>query len=88
VRAQVACLHGRPSSTRVLVAADVAALVAAGLAVALWPALVPGALAVAVLVGLHRLGVRRPVPRPAILGLRQTVAGLALVVVTAVGVHA
>jgi hypothetical protein len=87
VRAQVARLHGRPSSPGVLAAADVAALVAAGVAVAAWPALVPGALAVAALVGLHRLGARRPVPPPAVLGVRQIVAGLALVAVTAIGVR-
>jgi hypothetical protein len=87
VRAQIARLHGRPSSPRVLVAADVAAVAAAVGAVPLWPALVPGALAVAALVGLHRIGTRRPVPPPKVLGMRQTLAGLAVVVVTAVGAH-
>jgi hypothetical protein len=88
VRAQIARLHGRPPSARMLLAADVAALAAAGVAVALWPALVAGALAVAVTVALHRLGARRPVPRPAVIGVRQLVAGLVVVAVTALGVLA
>ena len=88
VRAQVARLHGRASSAAVLAAADLVALVAAGVAVALWPALLAGAVAVASLVGLHRLGGRRSVPPAAVIGVRQAVAGLALVAVTAIGVHA
>jgi hypothetical protein len=88
VRAQVARLHRRASSAAVLAVADLVALVAAAVAVAVWPALLAGALAVAALVGLHRLGARRSVPPAVVIGVRQAVAGLALVAVTAIGVHA
>ncbi len=88
VRAQVGRLHGRIPSAPVLLAADVAALVAAGAAVGASRSLAAGALAVAATVALHRLGARRPVPPPAVIGVRQLVAGLAVVAVTALGVHA
>lgn len=89
VRAQIARLHGRPVSGRALRTADLAALAGAGIAaVAVDPALVPGALAVAGAVGLHRWEDRRPVPPAKVIGLRQMALGLAVVAITAAGLRA
>jgi hypothetical protein len=50
--------------------------------------LVAGTLAVAVVVAVQRLTARGPLPRPAVLGMRQMAMGLAVVVATAVGMLA
>ena len=86
VRAQIARLHGRTRATRGLVVADMVALGVAVAAAALDRSVVPGAIAVAAIVVLQRISARGPVPRAAILGARQVVAGLVVVVATAVGV--
>lgn len=56
-------------------------------AVALDHRALAGAIGLAVLALVHVVAVRRPVPAPKVIGLRQMALGLALVAVTAVGVH-
>lgn len=87
VRAQVARLHGRPTDPRVLVASDAACLVIAATAVVLEPAVVGGAVVIGAALVYQRISARRPVPRPAVLGMRQMLLGLAVVAVTAISVH-
>jgi len=87
VRAQIARLHQRPVSARVLLVGDLAALATATVAAAIEPTLVPGALALVVVVVVHRLGTRAPVPPAKVIGLRQMAMGLVVVAVTAAGVH-
>ncbi len=88
VRAQVAVLHDRPSDARELIVADLAAVAAALLAVAIDPQLTAGALAIGGVIVFQRLSARRPVPRAAVLGARQTVLGATVVAITALGVLA
>lgn len=87
VRSLVARIHGRTTPTVATLVGDVAALVAVAVAVRLDAALLPGALAVAVVVAVQRVMARRPLPPAKVLGIRQLVLGLAVVAVTAVGVH-
>jgi len=85
-RAQIARLHGRMHATRELVVADVVALGVAVGAAWLDQSVTPGAITIAAIVVLQRISARGPVPRAAILGARQVVAGLVVVVATALGV--
>ena len=64
------------------------AIVAAALAVGLDRDLAAGALAIVAVVAIQRLTARGPVPRPAVLGIRQMAMGFGVVVVTALGVLA
>ena len=86
VRAQIALLHERPSPGSALVVADIAALVVAAAAVALDHALAAGAVAVVAVVIYQRVSSRAPLPRAVVLGIRQMVLGLVVVLVTAAGV--
>ena len=88
VRAQVAMLHDRSTDARELIVADLSAVAAAALAVVVDPQLTAGALAIAGVIVFQRVSARRPVPRAAVLGARQTVLGATVVVVTALGVLA
>jgi len=88
VRDLIARLHGRSVQARVTLVADGAALAGALAAAWLDRGLVAGAVAVAVVVAVQRLAARGPVPRPAVLGMRQMAMGFAVVVVTAIGVLA
>jgi hypothetical protein len=86
VRAQVDRLHGRLASPVPGVVGDSVALVLAAVTTALHPPLVLGSVAVIGLVVIGRVTLARP-PRPAkVLGVRQMVLGLALVLATALGV--
>lgn len=87
VRDRVARLHGRPGPASTLVVADVTAVATAAVAVALDGALAAGAAAVVAVVVVQRLGAGAPVPPPKVLGLRQMALGLAVVAVTAAGIH-
>ena len=87
VRAQIARLHGRPTSARALLASDALCVVLAATAVALEPAVVGGAVVIAAALAYQRVSARRPVPRPAVLGVRQMLLGLAVVAATAISVH-
>lgn len=86
VRAQIAKLHQRSTSARTLVVADAAALVFAALAVSIDTSVAAGALAVVAVVVGQRVTARRPAPAK-VVGIRQTVLGLAVVAVTAIGIH-
>jgi hypothetical protein len=87
VRAQIARLHHRPTAPGTLLAVDAVALLAAAVAVVLEPSVVGGAAAVLAIVVVQRLTARGPVPRPAVLGIRQLALGLAVVAATAIGVQ-
>jgi hypothetical protein len=86
VRAQIGRLHHRPTAPAQLLAVDAAALAAAAVAVSLEPSVVAGAVAVLAIVVIQRITARGPVPRPAVLGMRQLALGLTVVAATAVGV--
>lgn len=86
VRDQIARLHGRPASPAILLAADGIALVAVLAAVILDPAVTAGAVAVVAVIVFQRLTANRAVP-PKVIGIRQTILGLAVVVATALGIH-
>jgi YwiC-like protein len=88
VRDQVARLHPRPTSPVSLVIADAAALLVAAGAAIVDTELIAGAVAIAVVVAAQRLAALRPASRATVLGLRQMVLGLVVVLVTAVGVLA
>jgi hypothetical protein len=86
VRAQIARLHRRPSSPWTLVVADAAAVAAVAVAVALTAGAAIGAVTVVLLVAVEWLLDRTDAPAT-IIGIRQTVFGLVVVVATAVGLH-
>jgi hypothetical protein len=88
VREQIARLHERPTAPAITVLADLAAVALAVAAVIVDHRLLVGALAVATLVAAQRLTAIRPVPRAVVLGVRQTLFGLAVVIATALGVLA
>lgn len=85
VRLQIARLHGRPPEAHAATAGNAVAIVLAASAFVLDAALVAGTLAVGLIVVVQQLALRRPVPRPVVLGTRQMAMGLGLVLVTAVG---
>lgn len=86
VRDQVVRLHGRSTDGRAAALGDVVALATAALAVALTPALAAGAVGVVGIVGLQRVLDTRPLPRVAVIGVRQMLMGFALVALTAAGI--
>ncbi len=86
VRAQIARLHEHPDRASTLVIADVVAVVVAATAVGLDRSLLAGAVAIAGVIVFQRVSARSPLPRAVVLGVRQTVLGLVVVLVTAVGV--
>ena len=88
VRAQIARLHQRPAQAGAASAGDLAAVVLAAGAVAFDRSLVAGAAAVLVLIAIQRHADGRPVPRPVVVGMRQTAMGIGVVLVTAIGVLA
>ncbi len=88
VRTQIARIHGRPLDTAQATAGDLAALLAAAAAVWLDTRLIAGALAVVAVVILQRMSGRRPVPRPAVIGMRQMAMGFGVVIFAALGVLA
>ena len=86
VRAQILRMHGRPAARRTLVVADAAAVAAVVAAVVLDRSLFAGAIAVCVVIGIERV-TDRTVAAPKVIGVRQMVLGLAVVVSAAAGVH-
>jgi hypothetical protein len=86
VRDQVGRLHGRSGHPRRIVAADLGAAALAIGAVAIERSAAAGAIAVVTAIVAQRALAMRPIPRAVVLGLRQTVLGLFVVIVTAVGV--
>lgn len=88
VRGLIARLHGRPERVATTFVADCVAVTLAAAAVAGDRALVTGAISVIVVVVIQRVTARRPLPRVAVLGIRQMLLGLAVVLATAAGVLA
>lgn len=88
VRDQIARLHGRPQHPKEAAIADGAAIAMVAVAVWLDRGLAAGAVAVAAVVAIQRIGERRPAPRPAAIGFRQMAMGWGVVAGTAIGVLA
>jgi hypothetical protein len=86
VRAQIALLRGRFEPRWTTTVGDGAAVVLAAAAVALDTHLLAGAIAVAGVVVAQSVAEHRLTPRPTVIGIHQTLLGLAVVVATAVGV--
>jgi hypothetical protein len=86
VRQQIAALHRRATSTIALVATDAAALVLAGIAVACTRAYLVGAASIAALV-VAQWTVAGRAAAPKVIGIRQSLLGLFIVVAAAAGVH-
>lgn len=88
VRGLVRQLHGHPVDPRSLTVADGGALAVAGASVVVGPPAVVGAVAVVAAIAAQRLLARRPAPRAAIIGMRQSLLGLVVVLAGAIGAHA
>lgn len=88
VRDQVKQLHGHTGRPGDLLAADLVAASVAAIAVAIDAAVAVGAVAVAAVIAIQRLLALRPRPRAVVLGLWQSLLGLAVVIATAVGAAA
>jgi hypothetical protein len=88
VRDQVARLHDRTTSSTVCIIADLGAVVIASVAVVIDQAVALGSLTVLAIILYQRISGMRPVDRAVTLGVRQTVVGLTLVLVTGLGVLA
>ena len=88
VREQIARLHERPTVPTITALADLAAVALAVAAVAVDRRLLAGAIAVGTLVVVQRHTALRPIPRAVVLGVRQTLFGLAVVIAAAIGVLA
>ena len=86
VRDQIARIHGRPGTPGLVRAAELAGIVITAVAVALDERLLAGALAVVGLVVVQVLAARRRQRTATALGIEQTLLGLAVVGVTAIGV--
>ena len=87
IRSQVLKLHGRPTNAVLPVAADLVALALVAATAIAEPALIAGAVAVAVAIVAQRALIAwAPTERAVVLGIRQTVMGLAVVIATAIGV--
>ncbi len=86
VRAQIATLHGRGTNRHLGDVADLVALGSAAVAVAIERSTLLGAALIAGVVVYQRFTGLRPPERVVTLGIRQTVVGLTLVLVTALGV--
>lgn len=87
VRAQVARLHGHDPSGRPLLVADLVAVGLLAVAVALEPRTALGAVAAVAAIAVQRATAGRADPAK-VIGIRQVVLGLTVVVATALGVHA
>lgn len=88
VRILIARLHGRAYRASDTVVSDSFAMAGAAVAVGLDRSLGAGALAVAAIVAIQRVADRAPLPRVAVLGIRQMAMGLGVVLATAAGVIA
>lgn len=86
VKSLVMKLHGKATAQWTLVAWDLVAVAIVTVAAVLEPALTAGAAAVVAVVALQRLSTLQPPPRPTVTGIRQTIMGVAVVMVTWLGV--
>lgn len=87
VRAQILRLRRGLPMPRPVVALQVVGVAVAAVAAVADRSVLAGAVGVAAIAAAQAATLRQPVPPPKILGLRQLAFGLALVVVTASGVH-
>ncbi len=87
VRCQIVRLRRGTGSTTGSDVTQLLSLLSAAIAVALDRRALAGAVGLAVLAAVHLVAVRRPVPPPKVIGLRQMALGLALVAITALGTH-
>jgi hypothetical protein len=88
IRTQIGRIHRSLAGTRSSDLFQLLAVAVATVAAIVEPDVVIGSMAVAVIVVLHLVWVRRsPVPPAKVLGLRQMALGFALVAATAIGVH-
>jgi hypothetical protein len=88
VRSQVALLHDRTTPRAVGAVADAGALLIAGAAAMVDASVVLGSATIAAIVVYQRISGLHPPERAVTLGVRQTVVGLTLVLVTGLGVLA
>lgn len=85
VRDQIFRIHNRPRTPGLVAAGDAVAIAAAIGAAIIDRQLIPGAVAVALIVGAQRLTALPPPPKPKIIGIRQMLFGFALVLITWIG---
>lgn len=85
VRSQVLALRGRPADPRIQWIPDLVTLGVAAVVAVRVPELVGGSLALAGIVAMQRLSVLRPARTAVVLGVRQTVMGLGVVLAAWVG---
>ncbi len=86
VRDLVGHLHSRPRHPLVVLSADLAAVAIAGTAVLIDQATALGAVAVVVAIAIQRALNLRSAPRAVVIGIRQTLLGLGVVLATGIGV--
>lgn len=86
IRDQVGRLHGRPGHQRLVISADLAAIALAAAAVVVDRSAALGVIAVVAAIAIQRVLNTRPTRRAVVLGVRQTLLGLAVVAATAIGV--
>ncbi len=86
VRGQIVRIHGRNPDHRALVSTDVTAVACGAIAAVLEPALLPGALALPVVIAIQRLAARGEPVKPAIQGVIQMFMGFGVVAASALGV--
>jgi hypothetical protein len=86
VRDQIRRLHGRPTSTTGPLVADAGAVLLVAAAAAAVPELVGGAIAIIAVAIAQRIGALRPAPSAIVVGIRQSILGVAVVLCTWLGV--
>ncbi len=88
VRDQVMQLHGRPSTPFAVLGGDIGAVLLASTAATLHSGVIAGAATVGAIVIYQWITGRKPAASAVVLGVRQTVIGLTLVLITGLGVLA
>lgn len=86
VRDQIRRLHGRPTAAAGPILADAAAVLLAGAAAIAVPELLGGTVAIFTVVVAQRIGALRPAATAVAIGIRQSILGVTVVVLTWLGV--
>lgn len=86
VRSQVFRIHGRPRSGPHQVVWDLLAIASVAAAVLLDRSLIAGAVAVLAVIAIQDISALSPPPKATVQGIRQTIMGVAVVIVTWLGV--
>jgi hypothetical protein len=86
VRDQIRRLHHRPTSVSGPLVADLLAVLLVAAAAVAVPELLGGAVAIVAVVTAQRLGALRPAPSAIVIGIRQSILGVAVVICTWLGV--